>query len=117
LRTKCCVLFGFFTDQSQGAALVPAADRFHSRPWTLPSEKVTTQLRIGIGYSTEERQRIIRCCPQVLQEPIIWGWQRNSLKAAAGIPVEWRVVSRTAASKLQELFTVNDVPINVVFVP
>jgi hypothetical protein len=26
-----------------------------------PSEKVTTQVRIGIGYSTEEWQRIIRC--------------------------------------------------------
>jgi hypothetical protein len=27
----------------------------------MPSEKVTTQARIFIGYSTEARQRIIRC--------------------------------------------------------
>jgi hypothetical protein len=36
--------------------------RFHSRAWALPSEKVTTQVRIGIGYSTEKRHRIIRWC-------------------------------------------------------
>ena len=37
-------------------------------PWTLPSEKVTTQVRIGAGHSKEERQRIICCCRQVLHQ-------------------------------------------------
>ena len=54
-------------DDHQQKAPIPG-HRFHSRPWTLPSEKVTTQVRIGIGYSKEERQRIICCCRQVLHE-------------------------------------------------
>jgi hypothetical protein len=41
----------------------------------------------------------------------------RQLEAAGGIPVEWRVASQTAASKLWELFRVNNVPIKVVFVP
>ena len=39
--------------------------RLDSRPRTLPSEKVTTQARIGIGYSDEEWHPVVRLPPSM----------------------------------------------------
>ncbi len=41
----------------------------------------------------------------------------RQVKAAAGRQVEWRVASQAARDKLQELFTRNNVPVKVTFVP
>ena len=42
---------------------------------------------------------------------------RRQLTAAAGTKVEWRVASEGAANKIRQLFSVNGIPIDVVFVP
>jgi hypothetical protein len=39
-----------------------------SHPGTLPSEKVMTQARIGIGYSDEEWDPTVRRCRQALHQ-------------------------------------------------
>lgn len=41
----------------------------------------------------------------------------RQLNAANGMAVEWRVAGQTAATQLQQLFRVNNVPIRVVYLP
>ena len=42
---------------------------------------------------------------------------RRQVRAAGAAKVEWRVASESATGKIQQLFRVNDVPIEVVYVP
>ncbi len=54
-------------DYHQQEAPVPRQS-LDSHPATLPSEKVMTQARIGIGYSDKEWHPVVRRCRQALHQ-------------------------------------------------